>query len=319
MNNLKKYLKFIFFILCAGYLSYELNNSLENIKEIKINTPEIYFILITSVVFFNMISLRAFLLIKYSIGYFYSYSDWSKLHFESLILNSVISFSGTVYKAVQLKKRNVNYTQFIAVTYLILGSYIAISLIFILLETALLQKKFFEIYIIFGVAIVLAIFFSPIIFENLIKFFIKFKIFNKFLGSIYNLSKILKEIYFKKIVVITLCLNTIIVHVFEIVIFYLVCVIFLDNINLQTIIILFLASFLIDRIPFISDVPGASEVILGMIGVPLGFFFVDIAIVKLIIRFSNYFSILLNSGVYFVISYFDKNKFVNKDSLNKHL
>ena len=319
MNNLKKPLKFFLFLFCIGFLSYEINKNLENIKEININITEIYFIFIISVVFFNMISLRAFLLIKYSIGYIYSYSDWSKIHFESLILNSVISFSGTVYKAVQLKKRNVNYTQFIAITFLILASYITISLIFILLETALLQKKFFEIYIIFVAVIVLTIFFSPIIFENLIKFFIKFKIFNKFLGSIYNLSKILKEIYFKKIVVVILCLNTIIVHVFEIVIFYLVCDIFLENINLQTIIILFLASFVIDRIPFVSEIPGASEVILGIVGVPLGFFFIDIAIVKLVIRFLNYFSIILNSGVYFFISFFDKNKFVNKDSLNKHL
>ena len=315
MNNLKKYLKFIFFILCVGYLSYELNNSLENIKEIKINTPEIYFILITSVVFFNMISLRAFLLIKYTIGYLYSYSDWSKLHFESQILNSVISFSGTVYKAIQLKKRDVNYTQFIAITFLILFSYIAISLVFILIELVLLQKIFFEIYLILGLVLILIIFFSPVIFDNLIKFFVKFKIFNKYLGSAYSLLEILKEIYFKKTTIVILCLNTIIVHIFEIVIFYLVCNIFLENINAQTVIILFAASFIIDRIPFVSEIPGASEIILGTIGMPLGFFFIDGAIIKLTIRFLNYFSILLNSGVYFVVSYFDKYKFKKKDRL----
>lgn len=315
MDNLKKYSKFILFILCAGYLSYELNNSLENTKEIKLNTPEIYFILITSVVFFNMISLRAFLLIKYTIGYFYSYSDWSKLHFESQILNSVITFSGTVYKAIQLKKRDVNYTHFIAITFLILISYIAISLIFILIELILLQKIFFEIYLIFGLILILIILFSLIIFDNLIKFFFKFKIFNKYLGSAYSLLEILKEIYFKKTTIIILCLNTIIVHIFEIVIFYLVCNFFLENINLQTVIILFAANFIIDRLPFVSEIPGASEIILGTIGVPLGIFFIDGVIIKLAIRFLNYFSILLNSSVYFVVSYFDKYKFIKKDRL----
>jgi hypothetical protein len=49
--------------------------------------------------------------------------------------------------------------------------------------------------------------------------------------------------------------------------------------------------------------------------VPLGIFFVDGAIIKLALRLLNYFSILLNSGAYFVISYYDKNKFVDSHKL----
>ncbi len=89
------------------------------------------------------------------------------------------------------------------------------------------------------------------------------------------------------------------------------CTIFLNNINAQTIIILFAASFIIDQVPFFSETPGAGEIILGLVGVPLGIFFVDGAIIKLSLRLLNYFSILLNSGVYFVISYYDKKKFVD--------
>ena len=100
------------------------------------------------------------------------------------------------------------------------------------------------------------------------------------------------------------------VHIFEIGLFYLVCTIFLDNINTQTVILFFAASFIIDRIPFFSEIPGISEVFLGTIGVLLGIVFTDGAIIKLLFRFLNFISILLNSVVYFVKSFYDKNKFV---------
>ena len=128
--------------------------------------------------------------------------------------------------------------------------------------------------------------------------------------SILKLFEILKKTFSKKKTITILYLNTIIVHIFEIGIFYLVCSIFLDNKNVETIIVLFAVNFIVDRIPFFSEIPGVSEIILGMIGASLGIIFTDGAIIKLTIRFLNYFSILFNSGVYFVVSYYDKNKFV---------
>jgi hypothetical protein len=256
-------------------------------------------------------SLRAFLLTKSSAGYAYSYSDWSKFYFESLILNSIISLSGVAYRAIQLKKRNVNYTKFIATSYLLLGSYISISFIFISLELLFFKKTISEAYIILAAVLIFIIFFfGPVILENLIKFFFKFKILGQYIVSIHNLFEILKKIFSKKKTIIILCLNTIIIHIFEIGLFYLVCAIFLDNMNIQTIIILFAAAFIIDKIPLVSEIPGVSEIILGMVGVSIGIIFIDGAIIKLSLRLLNYLSILLNSGAYFVISYYDKNKFV---------
>lgn len=312
MNNLK-YFKLLFFSIFIGFLFYKFNNSyFEITSKLQLRISEIFFILFYVAIFFNIINLRAFLLTKSSVRYAYSYSDWSKLYFESLIVNSIISFSGTVYRAIQLKKRNINYTKFIAITYLLFGSYISISLIFISLELLFINKIFSEIYIILVAMLILIIFFfGPTILENLIKVFFKFKILGKHLESSRKLFEILKKIFSKKKTIIILCLNTIIIHIFEIGLFYLVCTIFLNNINAQTIIILFAASFIIDQIPFFSEIPGAGEIILGLVGVPLGIFFVDGAIIKLSLRLLNYFSILLNSGVYFVISYYDKKKFVD--------
>ena len=311
MNNLKKYLKFLIFLLCVGFITYKLNDSSEILKDKKLNLHELYFIFTISLIFFSVISFRAFLLIKYSIGYSYSYLDWAKLFFESLILNSAVPFSGIAYKAFHLKKRDVNYTQFVAISYLLIGSYILITLIFVLLELLLLLKFYSLIYMIVVGLLTFIILLSPIILEKFIKFLIKLKIFNKYLRSLYNLIEIFKNILIKKYLLIILSLNTIIVHIFEIIIFYLMCVYFLDNINLYIVITFFAASYLLDRIPFVAEIPGTSEVILGTIGVPFGIYFVDGVIIKLSIRFLNYLSILFNAGIYFVLGFFDKNKFVN--------
>jgi uncharacterized membrane protein YbhN (UPF0104 family) len=228
MNNFKKYFKFFFFSICLGFLFYKFNDNFSDISaKIQLRIFEVSFILFYAVIFFNIINLRAFLLIKSSVGYAYSYSDWSKLYFESLIVNSVLTFSGTVYRAIQLKKRDVNYTQFIAISYLLLGSYIAISLIFVSLELLFIKKIFAIVYIFLAAILVFIIFFfGPIILENLMKFSFKFKILSRYLELVLKLFEILKKIFSKKKTITILCLNTIIVHIFEIGIFYFVSTIF---------------------------------------------------------------------------------------------
>ena len=312
MNKFKKYLKLFIFTICISFILYKFSYIFtEILGKVQIKISEFFFLLFLTIIFFNIINLRAFLLTKSSVGYAYSYSDWSKLYFESLIVNSVISISGTVYRAIQLKKRDVSYTIFIAISYLLLGSYISISLIFVSLELLFIKKIFSVVYIFLATILVFIIFFfGSTILENLIKFFYKFKIFSRHLESALKLFEILKKTFSKKKIIAILYLNTIIVHIFEIVIFYFVSTIFLNNANVETMIILFAANFIVDRIPFFSEIPGVSEIVLGAIGVSLGIIFTDGAIIKLTIRLLNYFSILFNSGLYFVVSFYDKNKFV---------
>ena len=312
MNKFKKYLKLFIFIICVSFLFYEFSDIFSKIAgKVQLKISVIFFLLFWNIIFFNIINLRAFLLTKSSTGYAYSYSDWSKLYFESLMVNLVISLSGTVYRAIQLKRRDLNYTKFIAISYFLLGSYISISLIFTSLELLFIKKIFSVVYVFLAAILVfITFFFGPTILENLIKFFCKFEILDRHVESILKLFEILKKTFSKKKTITILYLNTIIVHIFEIGIFYLVCSIFLDSKNVETIIVLFAVNFIVDRIPFFSEIPGVSEIILGMIGASLGIIFTDGAIIKLTIRFLNYFSILFNCGVYFVVSYYDKNKFV---------
>ena len=313
MNKFKKYLKLFIFTICICFLLYEFSNIFsEIVGKVQLKISEIFFLLFWGIIFFNTINLRAFLLTKSSAGYAYSYSDWSKLYFESLIVNSVISISGIVYRAIQLKKRDVNYTQFIAISYLLLGSYISISLIFVSLELLFIKKIFSVVYIFLAAILVFIIFFfGPTILENLMKFSFNFKILSRYLELVLKLFEILKKTFSKKKTIAILCLNTIIVHIFEIGIFYFVSTIFLDNANVEIIIILFAVNFIVDRIPFFSEIPGVSEIVLGAIGASLGIIFTDGAIIKLTIRLLNFFSVLFNSGLYFVVSFYDKRKFVD--------
>jgi hypothetical protein len=160
MNKFKKYLKLFIFTICIGFLSYKFSESYSNIvSEVQLSIFKIFFPLFCSVIYLNITSLRAFLLIKSSVGYVYSYNDWSKLYFESLIISSINNFAGIAYKAFQLKKRNVNYTKFIAISYLLFGSYVSISLIFVSLELFFFKKVIHEVYIILATILVFIIFF----------------------------------------------------------------------------------------------------------------------------------------------------------------
>ena len=313
MINLKKNLKFFFFLICLGFLLYKFNDSYSEIKsKLKFQLSTIFFILSCHIIFLNLIAVRAFLLIKFSTGYLYSFYDWAKLYFESLLLNEVITLTGTVYRAIQLKKREVNYAEFISISYYLLGSYLLISLTSIFLALFFFQKIFFKNYSIIFIMLIFFLFYSPIIIKNLTTFLLKFKILSKYLRFIERVSKLLREIYLNKKIIILLLSSTVLVHIFEVAIFYLICNIFLGDVDLQVLIILFATKFIANRITFIAGLPGATEIIVGLAGTQMGIVFVDGALIQLTLRFFYYLSILFNNGVYIISSYFDKNKFENR-------
>jgi len=234
MKIIKNYYKFFLILICCGFLFYKFNDSyLKIVNKIEFSILEILFLIINSILYFNLLNIRAFLITRSLVRYDYSYYDWSKLYFESLVLNSIISYSGTIYRAAQLKKRNINYTEFVFIVYLLLGAYVSITFLLISFEILFVKKTFVDVYLILSSVLIFIIFlFSLIFLEYLIKFIYKFKIFIKFEGFFYNCNKIIKKIYSKKKTTIILCLSTLIVHIFEIVIFYLMCNIFLDNIDI---------------------------------------------------------------------------------------
>lgn len=311
MINIKKKIKLLIFVLCLGFLSYIIFNNLEILNILKQNKTKFFFLIFIGMVYINFIILRAFLFLRVITGYSYSFFDWAKLYSESILLNFILPLSGFAYKGIELKKRSVGYTQYIVISYFLIGAYFALTLISVLLETLFIQKIFSVFILTLMISLIFLIFASPIAMKILSRYMKKLKQFKKYTKSINYLLEILKNTYENKNLLFILFINTIIIHIIELSFFYIICNIFLENVNLQVIIALFAASFIIDRIPFISEIPGVSEIILGTLFLPLGFYFVDGVFIKLTSRVINYISVMFNSVGYFILSFYDKNKFIN--------
>ena len=312
MKKFKNHLKIFIFISCSVFIFYSLYNNSEIFDDLYQNKYLFYILVIINVVLVNITSLRGFLFIKASVGYLYSFIDWSKLHFESKLLNHAISFTGIAYKGVQLKKRSINYTKFIAISFFLLGLYISITLILILFALLFLQEIYMISIVALIVLLILIIFFSPLILKIFLNYLIRLNKIKKYMNNIKNLITILDNIYLKKKTILISVVITVIFCLIEFTIFYLICSIFLDNINISFIIGLFGANFIINRIPFTSSIPGVNEITLGIVFLPFGFFFTEGIVIALSRRILLTLSNLINCGIFFILSFYDKNKFINQ-------
>ena len=72
--------------------------------------------------------------------------------------------------------------------------------------------------------------------------------------------------------------------------------------------ILFGLSFILDRIPLISNIPGMNEILFASISIPLGLFFYEGLILKLILRITGIISIFINYLVFYILNLIGKIK-----------
>ncbi len=124
-KNSLKYFKLILFFVIFAYLIFKAEYNFDQIYE-KINTGffNIIIIIIFNIIFFTLISVRMFLVLKLGLKKFLPYFYWSKIYFESLALNIVLSHTGTVYRAYELKKNNIKYRSYISFFYVLFFSYL---------------------------------------------------------------------------------------------------------------------------------------------------------------------------------------------------
>jgi hypothetical protein len=278
------------------------------IKIINSNTILLLILLALQLFYVLIYNFRTYSLYKNFLKKSVSIYLWSTFFFRSLIYNISINSAGTIYRALVLKKMGIQYVKFIAIFYLLFFSYFIINFFFILLEVSFftnfsLKLKLFYLFLflfLFFICValpkLLTLILKKIIFINinikkisiilsfLIKFFKK-KLFNKHFYSIFILGSAL--------------------HFFELLIFYISCKIFIIEISFEKILLLFAISFLLDRIPFLSNVIGSNEIIFGFLSTYLGLFFHEGVLIKFIIRFTGILAII-SSFIFSVI--FLKNK-----------
>ena len=89
-------------------------------------------------------------------------------------------------------------------------------------------------------------------------------------------------------------------HFFELLTFYFSCKIFITDFSFEKILLLFVVSFLLDRIPFVSSIVGSNEVIFGFFSTYLGLLFHEGVLIKFIIRLTGVIVIVFS----FIYSFF---------------
>jgi len=303
------YLRLIIFFIIIAYLVFKAEYNFDQIYE-KINVGffSIVLIIIIHVIYFNFVSLRMFLVFKIGLKKFLYYFNWMKLYFESLGLNVVLSHSGTVYRAYELKKNGVLYRNFLSFFYILFFSYLILNIFFILIELIIfldgdLRLKFYCLILLISLLV------GFMIFPKFIIYFIIFikKIFSKKkfdnIFKIQNLinSRIKDSIKDKNILII-LFIFGVINHFLEITLFYFSFNIFLGETSMSKIILLFGVSFILDRVPIIRDVPGFSEVLFATASIPFGFEFTYSLLTKFLLRFTGIISLGFNYVLSLIIS-----------------
>jgi hypothetical protein len=300
--NLIKYsVFFIFFI----FIIYEINSNFNFVKSKLITQfPILLIIIIAHILHHNILSLRIYFVLRICTNFVGTYIQWLKIYFESLIFNILISHTGSVYRAAELKKKNVAYKEFIGVYYISYLSYLIMNLFLVLMEVLLIKNVSQEFKLItFGtfISIFLIGFLVPIFSIYVIKYFKRFKLvfFEKITYNLNFIFLFIKKSFFTLKTIIILIIFGILSHFFEILLFYLSYDLFISDFKIEIMILLFTVSFLLDRIPIFSNIPGVTETIFAGIGIPFGLFFHEGFLIKLLLRITGYVSICFN----FIFSY----------------
>jgi len=302
------------FLILFGFL-FLINELYINFNKIfsHENKNYILLILIIKIILLNLISLRNFQFLKICTSYKNSLSEWSKIFFESLIINLTFNHVGTAYRAIELKKRGVELRDFVSIFYTTLAFFLIVNFFLISLELLIFcnfNVKNKIIILLFVIFSGLSLFLFPKIIENIMYFFRRFK--NNFMHKIFTniffiFNTILKFFFLRKIIIL-LTFYSLLLHFIELIFFYFVYTIFYKNTgSLNIFFLLFTVNFILDRIPYVHQIPGIVETIFALISIPLGLSFSNSFILKLIIRFSDIISSLI-TYIFFSVIMFGKKK-----------
>ena len=310
--------KNLLIFICLIFLFYEVYKNYSYIEiKVKNNKNFLFFVVLITILNFNLISLRNFSIYRLCAKYGGKFIDWGQIFFESLILNILVSHTGSVYRAIELKKRGLEYKNYIGLFYILFTSYILINIFLVFIELIFLNEVNlqFKINLLLIFLIILSlVLVSPKFLRSIIEFnFIKknihkYNLLEKFFDTYKLIFIYLKKKSSIKKTFYYLLGFGIIIHLVELYIFYISSIIILDNIGLKTLIILFGLSFILDRIPFISSIPGVKEILFASISIPLGLYFIEGLVLKLILRVAETIAIFFNFLIFYFLNIRNKLK-----------
>ena len=321
MNKNRSYLilKNLLILICISFLLYEIFKNYNYIElKFRNNTDIILLIIFSKIIYHNLLSLRNYSIYKICANYRGKFIDWGQIFFESLILNFLASHAGSVYRAIETKKRGLEYKKYTGMFYILFTSYILINVFLVMMELIFIQEIGFQfkmnLLLIFLILFTL-IGYSPKILQLFIKYnFFKKNIYKyKFLKKIFDVyeyifSFIKSQIFLKKTIIYLIGYG-VVIHLIELYIFYITSIIIQPEIAIKTILILFALNFILDRIPLISSIPGINELLFASISIPLGLFFFEGLVLRLVIRVTDITSIFVNYLIFYFSNFKNKVKF----------
>lgn len=290
--NYKLYIKLFLFIIFFGVILFELiDNKYLIINILNNNIISLFYILLLQLFYLLILNLRTYSLYKKFSKKFLTINSWSIIFFKSLIFNISLNFAGTIYRALILKKFGIKYTLFLGILYLLFFSYFITTFLSITLELFFftdISLNFKLIYFIIFFTFIFFIFYLPFI----LNFFLnKFVFLNSYILRIIDTNNFLFKFSKKELLngenISNIYGLSFILHLIEISIFILSYNIFFPKFTTEIILLLFAISFLLDRIPFLSNILGSSEVIFAIFSTFLGVMFHEGLLIKFIIRLTG--------------------------------
>lgn len=292
----KLYVKLCLFIIFFGVVLFQLiQNKHLIINIINNNIIILFYILLLQLLYFLILNFRTYSSYKIFSKKILTLNSWSKIFFKSLIFNVSLNFTGTIYRALALKKFGIKYNSFLGVLYVLFFSYFITNFLCIIVEVFIFTDVGLHFKLVYFSIFFILIF---LIFNltNILNFFLKkFILLNSYVIRITKTINFLvifskKELFNNKNIINFFGLSFVL-HLVEILIFILSYNIFFHKFTTETLLLLFAVSFLLDRIPFLSNIVGSSEVIFAIFSTFLGVMFHEGLLIKFIIRLTGMLAI----------------------------
>ena len=291
----KKIFKILIVTACLFFI-YKYFNENQNIYNIIFNADYsklIFIILIITFIIYFYAKLFLITLTKL-FGVKIPNDKWYLIYFNSQFLNAIPLF-GIFYRAIQLKKFNLNYDKFFGIYIIITWYFVFLSLFFFSIETFFVfaDIKFFQInlYVIFLISsiffFVFPIFFLIILKKIILKNTFKYNFFISRLEKLINLflSSLSNRVFLKNFIFVFF-----LIHIFEFFALSQLVDSLNNDVGLKNSFILFMGNILIDSFNILPQNLIISEIGFGILTNQLNFNFELGVLIKVYFRFLVFFA-----------------------------
>ena len=302
----KNFLKFLIVLLCF-YFIYKFFRENENIYNIILNanySKLLNIIIIVGVIIYLYAKLLLITLTKLC-GISISKEKWYIIYFNSQFLNSIPLF-GIFYRAIQLKKFNLNYDKFFAVYIMISWLFVFLSLLFFSIETYFIFNdiEFYRIklYLIFLILSLFFFIFPIILLKILKKVFEKIKLeTNYFVSRLQKLIDLFLSSISNKVFLKNFLLIFTLIHVFEFLALSQLVDSLNKNVGFENSFILFMGNILIDAFNILPQNLIVSEIGFGLLTNQMNFNFELGVLIKIYFRFLVFFASVFIAILYNIL------------------